>query len=122
MRVSYLVVAGVAASLLEACSSNPSTFPTNATGGFASSAAFLRLTRTPPRPPPQRHRITAAMRARARVGGWQKVASAVSWRDGPSAPMLMTDGTVMVHDYCTSPIEYQPGGPETDVQAFLTGS
>ncbi|HEY2474763.1 MAG TPA: hypothetical protein VGI19_08155, partial [Candidatus Cybelea sp.] len=100
MRVSYLVVAAVTASLLVGCNNNPSTPPTNASEAFASR--FLSLTHTPPHPPPQRHRITAAMRARARAGGWQEVASTVSWRDGPNAPMLMTDGTVMVHDYCTS--------------------
>ena len=113
MRGSYLVLSAVAASILAACSGgNPASPATNTAGAFAPSAhlpdsgirspRFLRLMHTPPHPPPRRHAITAAMRARARAGGWQQLSSTAAWTNGPDTPMLMTDGTVMVHDYCTS--------------------
>jgi hypothetical protein len=113
MRGSYLVLSAVVASLLVACSGgNPAPPVTNTTGAFAPSAhltdsgirspRFLRLMHTPNHPPARRHRVTAAMRARARAGGWQQLSSTAAWTNGPDTPMLMTDGTVMVHDYCTS--------------------
>jgi hypothetical protein len=113
MRASCVVLSAVVASLLVACSgSNPASPPTNATGAFAPGAhlpdsglhspRFLRLMRIPNHPPPRRHMITAAMRARARKGGWQEISSTAAWTNGPDTPMLMTDGTVLIHDYCTS--------------------
>lgn len=111
MRGSDLVSCAVAVSLLAACSGgNPAPPTTNVTGAFsthlpASDARmphFLRLMHTPAHPPPRRHMITAAMRARARAGGWEQVSDTVHWTNGPLAPMLMTDGTVLFHDYCTS--------------------
>lgn len=63
---------------------------------------FLKLYRTPPRPPKRRHTITGADRARARAGGWQPVAATAPFSGGADTEMLMTDGTVMVHDACTS--------------------
>jgi hypothetical protein len=67
-----------------------------------SHPRFLRLMRTPNHPPPIRHRITAADRAKARAGGWQPLTSVPSFTNGPQTQLLMTDGTVIVQDYCTS--------------------
>lgn len=114
MRGSYLVVATIAAALaLNACSGGtPAAPPANALSNSPANThlvdsglakpRFLRLMHTPPHPPPHRHAITAAMRARARAGGWQQLTSTAAWTNGPDTPLLMTDGTVMVHDYCTS--------------------
>ena len=56
----------------------------------ASSTRVFRVprvcfdySRTPAHPPPRRHRITSAERARARAGGWQPVASVPPWTNGP---------------------------------------
>jgi hypothetical protein len=63
---------------------------------------FLRLLRTPNHPPKHKHRVTAAMRARSRAGGWQPIASVPGFANGPQTELLLTDGTVIVQDYCTS--------------------
>ncbi|MGP8102105.1 MAG: hypothetical protein ACLQHL_15320 [Candidatus Cybelea sp.] len=98
----------VTASLLAACSGAGPTAPV---GGIPQGPAgavhskppkFLRLQRTPPRPPPHRHAVTAAMRARAKAGGWQELTNSNAWSNGPATALLMTDGTVLVQDYCTS--------------------
>ncbi len=114
MRGSYLVLSSVTAALvLGACSGGSPTTPSAGTpfqsaqtgsrlvdSGF-SSPRFLRLMRTPPHPPKRRHTVTGADRARARAGGWQQVAASAPWTNGPDTPLLMTDGTILVHDYCT---------------------
>ena len=66
------------------------------------NARSLRLMHTPSHFPPLKHRITGADRARARAGGWQTVVATVPWTKGPITALLMTDGTVLVHDFCTS--------------------
>jgi hypothetical protein len=55
-----------------------------------------------PLPPIRRHVVTASDRARARTGGWQQVVARPPFIDGGSTELLMTDGTVMVQDDCTS--------------------
>jgi hypothetical protein len=106
-RLRLVVSSLVTASLLAACGGAGTTSPV---GGIPQGPAgavhsklpkFLRLQRTPPRPPPRRHAVTAAMRARAKAGGWQELANEVTWANGPATALLMTDGTVLVQDYCT---------------------
>ena len=114
MRRSCLVLATVAATLLvEACSGGNATPPlTGSTAATSSSLArlpasdvrkphFLRLMHTPPFPPKHWHRVTGEERARARAAGWTPLSNVAAWTNGPDTPLLMTDGTVMVHDYCT---------------------
>jgi hypothetical protein len=106
-RLRLVVSSLVTASLLAACSGAGPTAPV---GGIPAGPAgavhsklpkFLRLQRTPPRPPPHRHAVTAAERARAKAGGWQELANEVTWTNGPATALLMTDGSVLVQDYCT---------------------
>ena len=106
-RLRLVVSSLVTASLLAACSGAGPTAPAGgipqAPAGAVHSkgAKFLRLQRTPPRPPPRRHAITEAMRARAKAGGWQELTNSNTWSNGPATALLMTDGTVLVQDYCT---------------------
>lgn len=67
-----------------------------------SQPHFLKLYRTPALPPKRRHAVTGADRARARAGGWQPVSAHAPFSGGADTEMLMTDGSVMVHDACTS--------------------
>lgn len=59
---------------------------------------------TPPLPPRARHRITAAARAAARAGGWQRMASVPPFPNGPQTEELLTDGTVLVFDECSTTV------------------
>jgi hypothetical protein len=63
---------------------------------------ILRLMRTPPLPPPRKYQITAAMRAHSKAGGWTKMSSVPAFPNGPQTEMLMTDGTVLVFDECST--------------------
>jgi len=38
-----------------------------------------------------------------RSGRWIDVSTPIPFESGPSAPMLLSDGTVLIDDYCTSP-------------------
>ncbi|MBV8530149.1 MAG: hypothetical protein JO104_02445 [Candidatus Eremiobacteraeota bacterium] len=110
---SRLVFPAIAAMLLiEACSGGSGTTPSAVVPGQPASGPrlvdsgisrprFLRLMRIPNHPPPHKHQITGAMRARARAGGWQQISSVPAFTNGPQTELLMTDGTVMVQDYCT---------------------
>jgi hypothetical protein len=69
--------------------------------GLSNTLRLLGVPHTPLRPPP-RHKITAAMRARALAGGWTPLTHTYPGSGGADTALLMTDGTVMVHDYCTS--------------------
>lgn len=107
-RLRLAVSSLVTASLLAACSGASSTAPVGGIPQAPSGAVqsklpkFLRLERTPPRPPLHRHAVTAAMRARAKAGGWEELTNTAPWSNGPATALLMTDGTVLVQDYCTS--------------------
>jgi hypothetical protein len=114
MRGSYLVLSTVAVALvLGGCSGGNQATPNAAapaqyapTGSRVVDSGIakprlLRLMHTPNHPPPRKHRITSAERARARAGGWQQIVASAPWTNGPDTPMQMTDGTVLVHDYCT---------------------
>ncbi len=114
MRPLPLVLSTFALGLLVGCGGNAGTTPASgAAPGSASASAhlpdsglakpnFLRLMHTPAHPPPRRHVITAAQRERARKGGWEPVSGVPDFPNGPQTEMLMTDGTVLVFDYCSS--------------------
>jgi hypothetical protein len=116
MRRLSLALSTVAAALLFAgCNGGNTTTPDAAaapgtgapqTGRLVDSGIAnpksLRLLRIPALPPPRRHKITTAMRERARAAGWQQLSSYPGFANGPSTELLMTDGTIMVSDYCTS--------------------
>jgi hypothetical protein len=116
MRPLPLVLSAFALGLLVGCAGNAGTTPSSgAAPGSASAGAhlpdsglatphFLRLMHTPPHPPPRRHVITAAMRERARKGGWEPVSGVPDFPNGPQTEELMTDGTVLVFDYCSSTV------------------
>ncbi len=81
--------------------SAPSTVPlVRSSGGVGNAARTLHLKHTPL--PLRHHRhATAAERERALAGGWTPVTNTVPWTNGADTELLMTNGTVMVHDYCT---------------------
>ncbi len=89
----------VPAFLVAGCGGNGNTPIGNAAA--TSPVAFGR-SYTPPHPPPHRRNVTAAELARARNGGWTPVRAKVTWSGGADTALLMTNGTVMVHDACTS--------------------
>lgn len=102
-----------AAAIIAGCSGGTATPPaggataplpvvSQSTGIDHALPRFLRLYRTPPRPPNVHHKITAAARARARAAGWQELSSVPSFPTGPQTEELMTDGTVLVFDSCTT--------------------
>lgn len=111
MRRLRLVLSGlVAASLLGGCAgggsgpfANTSLTPTvNAPGTARDRARHLIHYRpTPAWPPPRTHRITAQMVARGKAGGWQALTAAGPFSNGAGSELLMTDGTVLVQDYCS---------------------
>ncbi len=110
-RFPFALSTIVAAALIAGCSNNAAAPPVGAAASPAGSHIVdsgiahpraLRLFRTPAHPPPRRHMITAAMRARARAGGWQQTASIPAFPNGPQTEELMTDGSVLVFDYCAT--------------------
>ncbi len=111
-RLGILLSALVPAILIAGCSGNAGAPITNTPGtaavpfdrsaGITAAAQLLHIRHTPAYPPPLRHRITSAERARALAGGWTPVTSVAPWSNGPGTEILMTNGTVMVSDYCTS--------------------
>ncbi len=79
-----------------------SAVPFDHSAGMSAAAQLLHFRHTPALPPPRRHRVTSAERARALAGGWTPVTNVAPWSNGPGTELLMTNGTVMVQDYCTS--------------------
>jgi hypothetical protein len=110
LALSTIAVALLSAACSGGGATTPSTGVASATAVNSALAAdrsrprFLRLIHTPAHPPPHRHNITAAERERSRAGGWQQVASSPAWPNGPQTEILMTDGTVMVFDSCSSSV------------------
>src|SRR5579863_7013652 len=113
MRRLPLALTAIASALLVAACSGGGTTPNAGSSGLStydgrlansgiSHPKFLRLFRTPPHPPPQRHRVTGADIARARAAGWQKLSSVPAFPNGAQTEILLTDGTVAVFDYCSS--------------------
>lgn len=93
--VARALVVTAAAAGLAACGGhglNPGTAAQSQSAG----AMTLRL-HTPPHPPHPTHVVTARDRARAAAAGWRPVAAAPFGTNGADTPLLMTDGTVMVH-------------------------
>src|SRR5690349_14834263 len=43
---------------------------------------------------------------RAGSGTWTDVSMALPFTNGPWGPMLLTDGTVIIEDFCTSPAQW----------------
>lgn len=107
LRLAFASV--VTASFLAACGGGAPSVPGGSTLSQAASVPlrsklpkFLRLAHTPPRPPAKRHQITSAMRARARAGGWEPLSAAPpAFSNGAGTELLLTDGSVLVQDYCT---------------------
>lgn len=101
MRLKRYAVVFCSLALAAGCSGGGGA-PLQPSLGSHSQPAFLKLLRTPPKPPAHRHRVTSDDRARARAGGWQPVTARAPFSGGADTEMLMTDGTVMVHDACAS--------------------
>ncbi|MFZ0363828.1 MAG: hypothetical protein WAL67_06435, partial [Candidatus Cybelea sp.] len=116
MQRFSLALSTVALALLSAaCSGGGATTPSTGVAGATAMNTrglvtdrtrprFLRLLHTPPYPPPHRHNITAAERARSREAGWQQITSFPRAHLSPQTEILMTDGTVMVFDGCGSDV------------------
>jgi hypothetical protein len=114
-RLPLAIAALSSAVLFAACSGGTTTGPTAGTSmaslpstGLAnygsSRPRFLRLLHTPAHPPPIKHRVTSAMIARSRAAGWQQLSSYPAFPNGPQTELLLTDGTVLVYDYCSSEV------------------
>ena len=82
--------------------SAPSTVPLVRSSRELGNAARMLHLRHTPLPLRHRHQPTSTERARALAGGWTPVTNTAPWTDGADSELLMTNGTVMVHDYCTS--------------------
>ncbi len=102
MRRLLLAISLIPATLLFAACGSGVQPPGAGTAGDLTTLRRLHRKHTPPFPPPLRHRVTAAERSRAKAGGWERVSAPVSWSSGPGTELLMTDGTVLVQDSCTS--------------------
>lgn len=104
-RLHSVVACLVTASFLASCSGAGGQSPAPSIAQMpvrSKLPKFLRIGHTPPHPPPRTHRITAAMRANAKKGGWTELSATSPFTQGADSEMLMTDGTVLVRDYCTS--------------------
>ncbi|MBV8345058.1 MAG: hypothetical protein JO190_08730 [Candidatus Eremiobacteraeota bacterium] len=111
-RLGFFLSALIPAVLIAGCSGNAgaptpntpgtSAVPFDRSSGMTAGSQLLHFRHTPAYPPPRRHRITSADRARALAAGWTPITNKAPWTNGPFSSLLMTDGTVMVHDYCTS--------------------
>lgn len=114
-RLPFALAALSSSVLFAACSGGSMTGPATGTSmaslpstGLAnygsSRPPFLRLVHTPAHPPKIKHRITSAMIARSRKAGWQQLSSYPAFPSGPQSDLLLTDGTVMVFDSCSSSV------------------
>ncbi len=105
MRRVTRVLCGLAATTMLVACGGGGSLPGSGSAAVAPLQSklpkFLRVGHTP-LPPKHRLRVTQAMRERAKKGGWQETMSVGPFANGADTAMLMTDGTVFVHDYCTS--------------------
>jgi hypothetical protein len=100
------LASAVAASLLAACGGTNPSSPVSGMPQMPSALhnklpKLLRIGHTPARPPRHTHAITPAMRQRAKAGGWTPLAAAAPFSNGAGTEIQMTDGTILVQDYCT---------------------
>jgi hypothetical protein len=105
LLIPAVVIAGCSGNTGSPLAGTPgiSSVPAAHSGnGMYNAGRLFHFRHTPPGPPPRRHKITAADRARALAGGWTPVTNKAPWTNGADTELLMTDGTVIVHDYCTS--------------------
>jgi len=110
--LGFLFSALATAVLIAGCSGNAGTpvastpgtpaGPLDRSTGINAAARLFHFRHTPAYPPPRRHHITGAERARALAAGWTPVSSVAPWTNGPGTEILMTNGMVMVQDYCTN--------------------
>ncbi|HVR45865.1 MAG TPA: hypothetical protein VMT95_04430 [Candidatus Binatia bacterium] len=111
-RLGILLSALAPAVLIAGCSGNAGAPIASSPGtpavqsdrstGMSAATKLFHFRHTPAYPPPRRHHITSAERTRARLAGWTPVTSVAPWSSGPGTEVLMTNGTIMVSDYCTS--------------------
>jgi hypothetical protein len=112
-RLSLFLATLLPAILISGCSGNTGTPLANEPGGSSvpavksstgmeNAARLFHFRHTPNHPPRHRHNVTGTDRARALAGGWTPVTNKAPWTNGADTEVLMTDGTVMVLDYCTS--------------------
>jgi len=118
------LASAVAASLLAACGgANPSSpvsgMPQMPSVLHTKLPKLLRIGHTPARPPRHTHSITAAMRQRARAGGWTPLAAAPPFTNGAGTEIQMTDGTILVQDYCSA--DWYPLVPDK-TGSYLNGT
>ncbi len=100
------LASAVAASLLAACSG---TNPSSPVSGMPQMPSvlhnklpkLLRIGHMPARPPRHTHAITSAIRQRAKAGGWTPLTAAAPFANGAGTEIQMTDGTILVQDYCS---------------------
>lgn len=116
MRRLLIAFSAISSALLVAACSGAGTAPTTGTSSASAPAMgqqfdsrgrklrALQLGHTPARPPRPTHKITSADRARALAAGWTPVQGVPSFPSGPQTELLMTDGSVVVFDSCTSSV------------------
>jgi hypothetical protein len=102
MRISQLLAAAAFAAFANASVASANSIVRYPGSALQPTPPFIRSMRPPPWPPAPRHTVTAADRARARAGGWQRLVNPPPFGMGSGAVLLMTDGTVMVQDTCTT--------------------
>jgi hypothetical protein len=112
-RFSLFLATLLPAMLFAGCSGNTGTQLANeppgsslpavkSSSGMEYASRLFHFRSTPNHPPRRRHKVTPADRARALAGGWTPVTNKPPVTNGADTQELMTDGTVMVLDYCTS--------------------
>lgn len=116
MRRLLIAFSAISSALLVAACSGAGTAPTTGTSTASAPAMgqqfdlrgrklrALQLGHTPARPPRPTHKITAADRARSLAAGWTPVQGIPSFPNGPQTELLMTDGSVVVFDSCSSAV------------------
>ncbi len=98
LRPGAAVLAAAVSVSLSGCGHAGSTVP-GVNGAPLNAVGPEAFQRTPAHPPARTHRITASNRALAFSAGWQPVAQPAPFGvNGAGTALLMTDGTVMVHD------------------------
>ncbi|MEO6835972.1 MAG: kelch repeat-containing protein [Candidatus Tumulicola sp.] len=96
-RVFSSALALVATAALPACAGHGATPALGVPGQATAGVAKVRR-HEPPHPPRKTHTVTAGDRGRAIAAGWRQIAAPAPFGSaGADTPLLMTDGTVMIH-------------------------